>query len=99
MSPLAFHGIEWPEGGCVDFVACDLPSATRLTIHRLAAVADAEAVPLGGGGEASGGNPGAFGARTEAHGDLGEPAHEACIADRLKEEIKKRKATLECWQL
>jgi hypothetical protein len=23
--------------------------------------------------------------------DLGEPAHEACIAERLKEEIKKRK--------
>jgi hypothetical protein len=31
--------------------------------------------------------------------DLGEPAHEACLAERLKEEIKKRKATLERWQV
>ena len=27
--------------------------------------------------------------------DLGEPAHEACLAERRKEEIKKRKAALE----
>ena len=27
--------------------------------------------------------------------DLGEPAHEACLAERRKEEIKKRKATSE----
>ena len=27
--------------------------------------------------------------------DLGEPAHEACLAERRKEEIKKRKATPE----
>jgi len=26
--------------------------------------------------------------------DLGEPAHESCLAERLKEEIKKRKAAL-----
>jgi hypothetical protein len=27
--------------------------------------------------------------------DLGEPAHDACLAERLKEEIKKGRATLE----
>ena len=27
--------------------------------------------------------------------DLGEPSHEACLAERRKEEIKKRKATPE----
>ena len=27
--------------------------------------------------------------------DLGEPAHEACLAERLEEETKKRKAALE----
>jgi hypothetical protein len=31
--------------------------------------------------------------------DLGEPAHEACLAERLKEDIKKRNAGLERWQV
>jgi hypothetical protein len=31
--------------------------------------------------------------------DLGEPVHEACLADRLKQEINKRKASLERWQV
>jgi hypothetical protein len=31
--------------------------------------------------------------------DLGVPAHEACLADQLRDETRKRKATLERWQL
>lgn len=30
--------------------------------------------------------------------DLGEPVHEDCLVERLKEEIKRRKAALERWQ-
>jgi len=29
--------------------------------------------------------------------DIGDPAHESCLADRLKEQIKRRKVGLERW--
>jgi hypothetical protein len=31
--------------------------------------------------------------------DLGEPAHESCLADPLKEQIKQRKTALERWRV
>ena len=31
--------------------------------------------------------------------EIGEPVHESCYAERLKEEIKKRKRSLEKWKL
>jgi len=31
--------------------------------------------------------------------DLGAPVHESCLAERLKEEIKRDKAALERWKV